>query len=696
MRNLLKHIILFLIDLLTPRSIYAETDFSHKILNEIDLSNSDIKILTDTGFKPVSKIFKIRDYEIWRLITVSGKVLEGADHHRVYTSDMQCLWLSDLKPGMVLLTEDGTDIVKSIEPTGFRSEMFDLTVNDDNHRFYANGILSHNTTTTAILFVWYLCFHTDKTAAIVANKDSIAAEVFGKVQNIFEHLPFFLKPGAYTFSSTTISLDNGCKAVYRTATIDTVQGFTIDMMFVDEFAYIKNTRAREFWVNAYPTMSSIPDSKVILCSTPNGRNLFWELWNGAITGKNMFIPFRVDYWQVPGRDDKWVAQEKANIGEEGFAQQYELSFDTKMKSILGKSTFQFLDKVQHDFERGMLPIGTDYDDKFRWATIFKYSLRKDWFLLSIDIGEGLLQDASVIKIKKLCKTGPESFVLVTIGVFESDDVQIPDFAQVLVQLTKRLNLDQVRIVIERNTYGDLFMLNIENIEEKDSEGFEIPLECYAKFARKEGAKLEKGLRLNSANKKFGVAAWKQYMNSLENIETDTGCINQVREFGEDEKGNFKAAIGHDDLVMPEVNLSYYIKSDNQGWREFKQSFLDDSEIDEYNSNVLKSLKLNAVTRIKEEIDASKYQITQVDDKFNEYSIITTPPKSEENIELFGAATKEERKKIIENSDDEYALAAKIYDKSKAKANKRIVDYRNEFRKTKTEDKIDYKDIVNMF
>ena len=164
MRNLLKHIILFLIDLLTPRSNYAETDFSHKILNEIDLSNSDIKILTDTGFKPVSKIFKIRDYEIWRLITVSGKVLEGADHHRVYTSDMQCLWLSDLKPGMVLLTEDGTDIVKSIEPTGFRSEMFDLTVNDDNHRFYANGILSHNTTTTAILFVWYLCFHTDKTA----------------------------------------------------------------------------------------------------------------------------------------------------------------------------------------------------------------------------------------------------------------------------------------------------------------------------------------------------------------------------------------------------------------------------------------------------------------------------------------------------------------------------------------------------
>ena len=147
--------------------------------------------------------------------------------------------------------------------------------------------------------------------------------------------------------------------------------------------------------------------------------------------------------------------------------------------------------------------------------------------------------------------------------------------------------------------------------------------------------------------------------------------------------------------MPEVNLSYYIKSDNQGWREFKQSFLDDSEIDEYNSNVLKNLKLNAVTRIKEEIDASKYQITQVDDKFNEYSIII-PPKSEENIELFGAATKEEHKKIIENSDDEYALAAKIYDKSKAKANKRIVDYRNEFRKTKTEDKIDYKDIVNMF
>ena len=32
--------------------------------------------------------------------------------------------------------------------------MGDITVQDDNHRFYANGILSHNSTTTAIFCLW--------------------------------------------------------------------------------------------------------------------------------------------------------------------------------------------------------------------------------------------------------------------------------------------------------------------------------------------------------------------------------------------------------------------------------------------------------------------------------------------------------------------------------------------------------------
>ena len=522
------------------------------------------------------------------------------------------------------------------------------------------------TTTTAIFATWFTCFHVDKTFAIIANKDKIAAEVFSKVKAIIEDLPFFLKPGCWNFGSTGFSFDNGCRAVYSTATIDSIQGFSVDCLYIDEFAYIKNSKAREFWVNVYPTISSMSSSKVIITSTPNGKNLFFELWQGAITGKNRFKPFRVDWWQAPGHDEEWAAQERANIGEEGFAQQYGLSFDAHMKSLLQSSTFHYLQKIEQNFVPGLLPIGSDFDECFRWSTQFRYSLKKDWFLLSIDIGEGLGKDSSVIKIKKLIRlfngvydgSGlPQThYKLVTVGVFESNMIQIPDFAKVFVTLCRRLNLEQTRIVVERNTYGDLFMLHVDNICEDSLDGFEIPLESYAKFKRNEDAKFEKGLRVNSSNKKFGVAAYQEYMNSKFNIETDSLSIEQIREFGEDEKGNYKASVGHDDLVMPEINLSYYIKTNNVGWREFLNEFADKALIDAYNYNLIIKIDTNAVRDMKRDITADN----ELEDISTEYDLELLNPNeqnSTDNEYLLIGKTKEERAALLKlgESYDEYSL-----------------------------------------
>lgn len=530
------------------------------------------------------------------------------------------------------------------------------------------------TTTTAIFATWYTCFNVDKTFGIVAQREKTAAEVFAKVKSIVEYLPFFLKPGAYNFSTSNYSFDNGCQAVYRVASIDCLQGGTIDCLYIDEFAYIRNSKAREFWVNVYPTISSMKNSKIFITSTPNGKNLFFELWQKAIEHKNTFVPFRVDYWQVPGHDAAWVAQEKANIGEEGFAQQYGLSFDTKMKALLTIDTFHYLQKIETKFEPNLLPIGTDFDECFRWSTQFSYSLKNDWFLLSIDIGEGLEKDSSVIKIKKLVRISDKTtndsglpqthFKLVTVGIFESNTIQIPDFAKVFVQLCRRLNLDQTRIVIERNTYGDLFMVHIDNICEHTNDGFEIPIECYAKFKRNEDAKFEKGIRVNSSNKKIGVAAYQEYMNKKFNIETDDQSIAQIREFGDDGNGNFKAAVGHDDLVMPEVNLAYYIKSNNQGWREFLTEFAESAKIDAYNYLIITKIDTNAVASIKRDtlidnadiVDEPSNEYDEIipdsNDKSNEYALVDSMIKAK-----IAAKAKQILTDIIDSTNkNEYELA----------------------------------------
>ena len=708
--NIAKTLILTLISWLTPRDKNPEEDFSKKIKKSWDLTGKNLKVWTPDGWMPIKTIFKTRDYEIYEVVLENGYKITCADHHRFYDTSHNCLWVTDFVPGDVIITDKGPAKIVNIRKTGCRSEMYDIEIDSDSHEYYSNGILTHNTTTTAIFATWFTCFHVDKTFAIIANKDKIAAEVFGKVKAIIEDLPFFLKPGCYGFGPASFSFDNGCRAVYSTATIDSIQGFSVDCLYIDEFAYIKNSKAREFWINVYPTISSMDTSKVIITSTPNGKNLFFELWQGAVTGKNGLKPFRVDWWQAPGHDEKWAAQERAMIGEEGFAQQYGLSFDAHMKSLLQSSTFHYLQKIEQNFVAGLLSIGSDFDECFRWSTQFRYSLKKDWFLLSIDIGEGLGKDSSVIKIKKMIRlfngvydgSGlPQThYKLVTVGVFESNTIQIPDFAKVFVALCRRLNLEQTRIVVERNTYGDLFMLHVDNICEDSLDGFEIPLESYAKFKRNEDAKFEKGLRVNPSNKKFGVAAYQEYMNSKFNIETDSLSIEQIREFGEDERGNYKASVGHDDLVMPEVNLSYYIKTNNIGWREFLNEFADKALIDAYNYNLILKIDTNAVRDMKRDIAADN----ELEDISTEYDLELLNPNEEnsnDNEYLLIGKTKEDRTALIKRGggDDEYSLineAVKKIPKPPRERSQHEQYFNNEYRpRGHNKPKISAQDLLNL-
>lgn len=485
------------------------------------------------------------------------------------------------------------------------------------------------TTTVAIFFAHLTIFNTDKTAAIIAQRDQIAGEIFRKVKSIIKYLPFFMKPGCLSFNKASYSFDNGCSALYRPASIDAMQGYTLDVIFWDEAAYVRNTQSREFWNNVYPTLSSMSNSRVIICSTPNGRNLFWELWNNAIEGKNLFKTVRVDWWEVPGRDEAWRQQEIANLGSEAaFAQQYGLSFDVGVKNSLSADTFHYLNKVSTEFEHDIFKIGTDWDEYFRWSTKWMYNLRKDWFLISVDIGEGLGGDYSVIKIRKLFLNPDGTVIMPTVGVFECNTIIVEDFAKVILLMMKRFNSDHVRLIIERNSYGDLLIKDIDSLSEHLS-NVDIPVETFAKFRRSaDNMKMEKGIRLNRGNKKIAVGNWKKLVDDKIFIETDSRTIDQYREFGEDKNGNYKAGIGHDDLVMPDVNAAFYVKSNNTGWNEFIDDFKEHVTIDSFNVEIMIRYNLVAINEIKKDsaFDGNEYEIIPLEDlddeeAINEYSEI---------------------------------------------------------------------------
>jgi hypothetical protein len=60
------------------------------------------------------------------------------------------------------------------------------------------------------------------------------------------------------------------------------------MLLLDEFAFVNNNVAEEFFASVYPTISSGKESKIAIISTPNGMNHFYKLVKDAESGVNGF------------------------------------------------------------------------------------------------------------------------------------------------------------------------------------------------------------------------------------------------------------------------------------------------------------------------------------------------------------------------------------------------------------------------
>ena len=116
---------------------------TRKFIDTVDIKNLEIE--TDSGWKPITKIVKTVPYTVWTLVTKSGLVLNCADTHIIYDENYNEIFVKDVKPLSFIQTKDGLDQVQSITKHKFAESMYDLTVNSDEHRYYTNNILSHNT-----------------------------------------------------------------------------------------------------------------------------------------------------------------------------------------------------------------------------------------------------------------------------------------------------------------------------------------------------------------------------------------------------------------------------------------------------------------------------------------------------------------------------------------------------------------------
>lgn len=307
-----------------------------KFVDSIDLN--DYEIWADSGWQDVTHIHKTVKYDVYIIKTESGKILECADDHIVFDHTRQELFAKECVPNHTkILTEDGPELVTDLIVTNDSEHMYDITVDSDDHTYYTNGILSHNTTCTVAFLLHYTLFQSYKTVGVLANKASLAVEILDRYKLAYENLPFFLQQGVMAWNSKDIELENGSKMITGATGGSAARGYSFSCLFLDEAAFVPQNLWEPFWTSIWPTVSSGKNTKVIMVSTPNGLNHYYEMWNKANhpdpSKRSEFAPFEVQWTDIPGRDQKWKESEIRNTSPEQFAQEHECVFGNTMVDV---------------------------------------------------------------------------------------------------------------------------------------------------------------------------------------------------------------------------------------------------------------------------------------------------------------------------------------------------------------------------
>ena len=201
----------------------------------------------------------------------------------------------------------------------------------------------------------YVLFNDNVNVAILANKSSTARDLLGRLQLAYEHLPKWMQQGVLNWNKGSIELENGSKIVAASTSSSAVRGSTFNIIFLDEFAYVPNNIAEEFFSSVYPTISSGKSSKVMIVSTPHGMNMFYKMWMDSVNKRNDYAPVEVHWSEVPGRDEAWKEQTIRNTSESQFQTEFECEFLGSVDTLINASKIkQWLLLTQNEVLWGLM------------------------------------------------------------------------------------------------------------------------------------------------------------------------------------------------------------------------------------------------------------------------------------------------------------------------------------------------------
>ena len=296
------------------------------------------------------------------------------------------------------------------------------------------------TTILTIFALWMVCFHDDYRVLLIANKEGTAKNIFKRIRLAYEMLPNFMKPGVVNYAKEGMELANGSSIGISTTTSDAARGESINCLLIDEAAFIPAEFMDDFWESVFPVISSSKKSKIFMLSTPNGvGNLFYNTYNDATENKNGWHYERVDWWEVPGRDEKWKEMTMRALGSlEAFNQEYGNEFRAAGENLFDKDQLDELEKTAPD------PVYVDDDN---YLKVFKDRVDGHYYTIGVDVGEGIGRANSVIQVVDV--TEPTN--IEQVAVYANNKLDPFNFTAKLVEIAAQWG--NPPLLVERNNCG---------------------------------------------------------------------------------------------------------------------------------------------------------------------------------------------------------------------------------------------------
>jgi len=398
-------------------------------------------------------------------------------------------------------------------------------------------------TTVVSYLLHYAVFNDNVNIAILANKASTARDLLGRLQLAYENLPKWMQQGVLVWNKGSLELENGSKILAASTSASAVRGGSYNVIFLDEFAFIPNHIADQFFASVYPTISSGQRTKVIVVSTPHGMNHFYRMWHDAEREKNEYVPTEVHWSEVPGRDSYWKEQTIANTSEQQFRVEFECEFLGSVDTLISSAKLKSL--VYDE------PIQSN-----RGLDIYFEPIKNHDYVITVDVARGVGIDYSAFII-----TDITTFPHKVIGKYKNNEIKPMLFPNIIVDLAKAYN--NAFILCEVNDIGD----QVASIIQYDLE-YDNLLLCSMRGRAGQivgqgfsGKKTQLGVKMSKTVKKVGCSNLKTLIEDEKIIFNDYDIISELTTFIQ-KHNSFEAEEGcNDDLAMCLVIYAWLVQQD---------------------------------------------------------------------------------------------------------------------------------------